>query len=98
MMRKLLIAFVLFLLTVSSAYAKTEKYCSDNSTLMQIRDVTVNVPQTNRTRTLNVTETVHCDYGCRNNECVQPPWIIYAIVFGLIIIAAVFYILITHKS
>jgi len=94
---KELIIVSIFLLSISTAFAQTYDYCSDNSTLIKIREVTVNVPQTNRTRTINVTETVHCDYGCSSNVCRQSPWIMYGIIFGLIIVASIIYILITHR-
>jgi len=96
-MRKIipLVFISLFLLfPLADAQNVSRTYCTDNSTLET--SVIFHVPETNRTRTLVIPQD--CPYGCANNECRQPPWITYAIIFGLIIVAAIIYILITHKT
>lgn len=69
------------------------KWCIDDTTLRWIKYVTIHVAETNTTRTMNVTEDQICTYGCQNDECLQPPWIMWAIVFGIVIIMVILYLI-----
>jgi hypothetical protein len=97
-MIKALILIAVLMLSISPVFAETIQYCSSNVTMTRIKEVTVNIPQRNITRTLNSTENVYCPYGCSNNECMLPPWFAYAIIFGLIITASFIYLVFIRSS
>jgi hypothetical protein len=90
-MVKYMIAPLILLLSISGALAQTMEYCSDNTTLTQIKQVTINVPERNVTRTINVTENVKCDWGCdpERNRCNDAPYIYILIIMGVIVISFV---------
>lgn len=84
------------ILTIASALGQTEvynrKYCLDDTTLMWVRNITFVVPETNTTRTLIATEPQICPNGCQNDVCMDPPWVTYAWIFGILIVAATLYL------
>lgn len=87
MMIKRLIPFAMLLLLVTPVLSQTFEYCKDNTTLVHIKQVTINVPEKNITRTFNVTEDQTCQYGCDTlrNECIQPPFYRYLTILGIIV-------------
>ena len=94
-MRKLILSAIFLILfsltTVLGDNITTTQYCQDNSTLIHLKHVTIDItgthPNINRTRTFDVTEAETCTWGCRNDTCVSPPWIVYGIIFAVIIVA-----------
>jgi hypothetical protein len=84
-------------LLLPGALGATYTYCADNTTLLKIREVQIAVQQTNKTRTFNVTESETCAWGCQNNECMQPPWIAYAIGLGILIIMLIVYLVLRPR-
>jgi hypothetical protein len=85
-----------FALGTPPQMSSTEYYCENDTILIKNR--TIEVCQKSKCENIIGIEKIKCDYGCRNNECVPPPWITYAIIFVLIIVASFIYILITHRS
>lgn len=87
----------MMLLTVASAQTEVynRKYCVDDTTLMWVRDITFNttVNGVNTTRTLQATEPQICPNGCQNDVCMDPPWITYAWIFGVLIVISVLYLM-----
>jgi len=73
----------------------TEYYC-ENDTLVKNR--TVDICEKGKCETVIGVERIKCDWGCSNNECRQPPYLMYGTIFALIIVASIIYILITHKT
>ena len=63
-------------------YTKT---CIDSDTLLWTKFVTIEVAELNITRTINVTEPQRCNWGCQNNECMSPPWVMWGIIIVIII-------------
>ena len=103
-MKKILPAILIFLFTTPSILAQftqntsTWDYCQDNSTLIHFKHTTWSIYRADLTphyiiRDMNSTEPEFCTYGCMNNQCVSPPWIIYGLIFGLIILAIIIYAL-----
>jgi hypothetical protein len=93
MMMKILSIAIILLLSIQIATAKTYDSCYDNSTKLTIKEVQIEVKEKNITRTFNVTEYKDCFWGCRNNECVNPPWITWAIIFGIVILIVILYMI-----
>jgi hypothetical protein len=93
MMKKKIIAILLSVIIWIPyiCLAESTQYCSTNSTLTKIKEVTFHVYQKNITRTINVTEDVFCYWGCSDNDCLQPPWILWAIILGIVIFFALIY-------
>lgn len=93
MMRKVLVTIITLLLVTSPVLAQTYDICQDNQTVLHIREVTLKISPINITRFINITEPEKCWFGCVDNACVYPPWVSYAIVLGLVIFAAIVYLL-----
>jgi hypothetical protein len=83
---------ILVLLSISTAFAQnisTYNVCSpDNSTLIHIRQVYINVPERNISRTIESQEVEICSSGCdpERNECNSPTWIYILIIMAIIIL------------
>jgi hypothetical protein len=86
---KWIIVPIFILLSLSTALAQTYEYCSDNTTLTQVRQVVINVPERNVTRTINATENKTCEWGCdpERNACNLPSWIYIGVIIALLVVA-----------
>ena len=69
----------------------TTQFCIDNTTLAYNHNVSRSI--LGLTFEDNLEEFQVCDYGCYNNECRQPPWVIYLVAFLLMLVisALIFY-------
>jgi hypothetical protein len=84
-----------FALGTPPEMSSTEYYCENDTILVKNR--TIEVCEKGKCENVIGVERIKCDWGCANSECRQPPWITYAIIFGLVIVASVVYILIAHS-
>jgi len=92
-MKSILTTAFMILLLLPIADAKTYQTCYDNSTQLIIKEVTIEVKETNKTRTFNVTEYKECFWGCKNNECLNPPWVSWSIIFGIVMTIVIVYLI-----
>jgi hypothetical protein len=89
MKKALAVLMFLFLLPTLAQAQETKNFCSDDSTLTHLKTVGIGVNETGLTRTLNVVEEEHCPWGCQDDACSLPPYLMWGIIIGVIIIFAV---------
>jgi hypothetical protein len=91
MKEKILFAFAIFLLFsifVPRTFAQSSfQVCSDNSTLTHFRFIQIYVG--NSLTNFNVTENETCNNGCQQNACISPPYIVYGLIFGLLLVGGI---------
>jgi hypothetical protein len=90
-------ALGIFLLTISPmVLAQTQDYCQDNSTVVHVTNVYINVTGSgnlSRQRIWNDMEPEYCPWGCSQNVCRSPPWITYGIILGAVIGMIILYMI-----
>lgn len=84
------VVFLLIFLSPANAQTQFEtiNYCNpDNTTLIHVRQVRMDVAEISITRTINVTEPEHCYFGCdpERNACNYPTWVFIVIIIGALV-------------
>ena len=85
--------FLLMFLTIFPMVSATNttSFCSDNSTLYKQTVTLVSVGS--NVKLITTGENVSCAWGCKNAECMLPPWGIYLVVFVILLFGIIIWAL-----